>query len=100
MLPSARKIRIGFLEPPESQGQGGKEQEIQGGGGEQAAEDDRGHRAFDFASGLTTAPDQRQQTQSGDQRGHQDGEQSFRSADQGGFQGPGMPFYFDQMVVM
>src|SRR5436309_1405310 len=81
-----------------TQSQRGQYEQVQDGGGEQAAEDYDGHWAFDFAASFAGPDGQRQQAERGDEGGHQDGEQALGSAADGGVESPGHAFGAHEVI--
>ena len=75
-------------EVPELDSQRREDEQIQDSRGEQASEDDNGHRPFDFATGFTGTEGQRQQTQAGDQCGHEDRNKALGRTAQSGVDVP------------
>ena len=69
---------------PVSRSERRQNQQIEGRGTDQAAQYNQRHGAFDFMTGYVHPNRQRQQTQTGDERSHQDGGEPVGRASHGG----------------
>ena len=65
-----------------------------------AAEDDDGHRAFDFAARFAAAEGQREHPERGDERGHEDRQHALARAAGHGFEIPLRAFLQHEMLVV
>ena len=80
--------------------EGGEEEEIEGSAGEEAAEDDDGHGAFDFATSLTAPEGEGEDAEGGDEGGHEDGHEAFGGALGGRLERPLEAFLGDEVIIV
>ena len=99
-LPRDIATRPLWPETREPQREGGQDKEIERGGGDEAAEDDDGHGAFDFAAGFAGADGQREQAERGHEGRHHDRDEPLGGAAKRGLEVPGASFHRDEMIEM
>src|SRR6185369_12816246 len=99
-LHSASFDAFAFFKAAVAESEGGEDEEVEEGRSHEAAKDDDGHGAFDFATGCTGAEGERKQAESSDGGGHENRHQAFGSAAHGGFEAPGHAFFVHQVLEM
>ena len=97
--PTTRRLRAP-LEAAETERYRGKDKKAERGRGNQSAENDDGHRAFDFAARIAAPDRERQESERGDERRHEDRPQAFERTADGGGPSPGFPLHVHQVIVV
>src|SRR5262249_40428001 len=84
----------------EGRGQGGHEEEVEDGGGDETAEDHHGHRVLDLVAGLVAGEGERDEGEAGGERGHEDRREALLGAAEDEVQAEGLALLLLEMAVV